>query len=374
MNFLKKIHGWVIAALIAVNCFLQGANASLNEAGNFNAAVPTTVSYETVQNLNDPAVVDAYTYIFADNVYHLSQQRDAQLLPYAEMLGLVRDSRSINRIGVLDDPRPYEARMAQVKGTNPENDVRWVEAKRFYHACFVDDYDQIRTLFSLQNAYTVAIARSFGRFYDRIFISAAIGTACTRPDRSGRVPLPTSQQMCAFDGSTTTGVGLNVTTLNRMRMLQKSRFAVARGDMMVYVISSGETYSLLEQERATSRDYTNVLGLVNGELSSFMGMLFVESELLHKNATDLKYDVMTGAISASGTGNLAAGAAVATFCFVANQSVCFGINNSLQGMVTQLPERHNNWLIYYRAEFGAVRKEEVQVRVVYTLDQRGLAA
>ena len=361
---LKRLHGKICAVLMSFIAFVQCLNAEVNETGYFNPTVNTSVTAESLHNMNDPAVVDAYTYIFADNVYHISQQRDAQLLPYAEMLGLVRDRRSINRIGTLDDPRPYEARMAQVKGTNPDNDVRWVVAKRFYHACFVDDYDQVRTLFQLQNAYTTAIARSFGRFYDRVFISAAIGIACTGPGATGQASLPNSQKIAATDAAGTFS-GLNLFTLNRLRMRQKRNFAIARGDMMVYVITADEVFHLLNETKVTSRDYTNVLALQNGEVMAFMGMLFVESQLLHSNAEAVNYNGTTGVVAASGT-TIAANAANVTFSFVANQSICFGINASLQGLVTQLPMRHNNWLIYYRSEFGAVRKEEVQVHMVYT--------
>lgn len=368
MKILKRI-------FIGVIVFFETMSAFSNEIGNFNPTTSTPVQYEQIHNMNDPAVIDAYTYLFADNVYHVSQQRDAQLLPYAEMLGLVRAAQSINRIGTLQDPRPVEGRMATVKGTNPPNDVRWVMAQPFYHACFVDDYDQIRTLYSLQNAYTVAIARSFGRFYDRTYIAAALGVACTGPNRTGQAALPDSQKLVAFQkteggvNAPTAGVGLNLQTLRQIRLTMKSNFAITRGDMLVYVVSANDTDELLKEIQVTNRDYTNALALVDGEVAAFMGMLFVETELLPHNANAVTYDKETGSLAGT-NGTLPAGKGLRTFCFVTGKSVCFGMNTSLNGLITRIPQRHNNWMIYYRAEFGAVRKEEVAVMEILTLDKR----
>lgn len=355
--------------LMAILCFFNALTVTSNELGFFNPTQSTNVVSESLHNVNDPAVIDAYTYIFADNVYHLSQQRNSHLLPYVEMVGLVRAAQSINRVGVLPDPRPYEARMATVKGTNPDNDVRWVTAQPFYHACFVDDYDQIRTLFSLQNAYTMAIAKSFGRFYDRIIIAAALGQACTGPDRTGREALPESQKTFATDGTAFTG--LNLRTLRRIRLEQKANFAHTRGDTMLFVISATETDSLLAEVQVTSRDYSNLLALQAGEVIGFMGMQFVETQLLPNTSEDLTFDPATGkpsAASVGGTVTAASGKAKRCFTMMAGQSICFGINSSLNGLVTRIPQRHNNWMIYYRTEIGAVRKEEVGVREVYCLD------
>lgn len=352
--------------LLALLCFIEALTVTSNELGYFNPIQTNDVSVEAVNNINDPAVIDAYTHIFADNVYHLSQQRNSHLLPYVEMVGLVRAAQSINRIGVLDDPRPYEARMATVKGTNPQNDVRWVTAQPYYHACFIDDYDQIRTLFSLQNAYTVAISKSFGRFYDRTIIAAAHGIVCSGPNRTAQIPLPPSQKTVATDGTAFTG--LNLATLRRIRLKQKANFAHTRGDTMLYIISATETDSLLSEVQVTSRDYSNLLALQAGEVIGFMGMQFVETQLVPNNSEEIKFNPTTGDVDSAGTGTVEVGKARMTFTMVAGQSICFGINSQLNGLVTRIPQRHNNWMIYYRTEIGAVRKEEVGVRAVYTLD------
>ena len=370
---------FLIRILMSFAAFLAFLNTSLSsEGGFFNPVVSTPVVHEGLHDTNNPAVVDAYTTIFSDNVYHLSQQRGSVCMPFVLMEGMVSAQKRIERITALPDPQMYQVRFSSVQATNPDNDNRWITAQRYYHACFVDNYDQIRTLWDMKNAYTQAIAMSFGRLYDRIIFAALLGSAQAGANKEQLVPLPYSQKVAAFDDTDTSaptdGRGLNLRTLRAVRLKQKSNFAIQANEMLVWVVTANEIDDLLAETKITNRDFTTILTLMEGEVRAFLGMVFIQSELLPHNDSTVHFNYKTGDVSASAPGanaaTIAANKAVRTICFVAQKSACFGINVNLFGRMSQMPQNHYNWMIYYAGEFGAVRKEEVTVAEIFTHDKR----
>ena len=369
--------------LISFLTFLAVFEASVADEGGFlNPVQSTTIVSEGLHTTNsDAPIEDAYRDIFGSNVYHLSQQTMQKLLPFAEMKGMVRNSMSIDRIGTLGMPAKYLSRGSKVHGTNPENDVRWLEAERFWLACFIDNYDQIRTLWNIRNAYTEAMARSFGRLYERVFIAAALGTASTGAPNSktGDATLPTTQKFIATSknlnpastsfGQVTAGTGLKIHTLAQVKQHMKETFAIQAGEMAVMAINAAQVTSLLEEVQVTSRDYQNLSPLMNGELAQFYGFVFAETQLIPAMAEAFRYtspvaNVTTGQLVDSGGTAVNATEAAKydrCFAFTAGSAICFGINMNILSRISERDDLHYNAQLYYASEFGAVRREEVKV-------------
>lgn len=365
--------------VIGATAFLLVLQVKGGEAGYFNPVVPTSVQAETISSVNAPSVVDTYVDIFANNIYHVSQQRGSMLMPFVTAEGMTMNAKQINRIGSLGDPKLYTGRGSHVVATNPEQDTRWITAQRYWLACFVDKYDQIRNLFDIRNAYTTAMSMSFGRLYDRVIIAAALGNVWAGPNRSLKIGLPDSQRYCATDTTKTTGVGLNLNTLRVVRKRMKKSFAAEKGQQIVMVISAEESDSLLRESQLTNRDYTTILALMSGEITAFFGFVFVETQLLFHTSEDTFYTLATGKIVpkstampssslVSGYGKVDSGKGIRCFAMMAGDAVCFGMNQALFSRVSERADLHYNIQLYYAAEFGAVRKEEVKVVEVVTLD------
>ena len=375
MKFLKAFVLGIVSLLTVVDAALGTSEVIANKAGNLNVGpLPqTTIVTESQHSVNDPTVVDTYRDIFGNSIYHLSQQQGSVLLPFVIMEGMVANQKSINRMGVLENPSRYTTRGSTVQPSNPRADVRWLNAQRYWQACFIDNFDQVRTLWDIKNAYTVALSNSFGRLYDRVIIRAALGDACAGTASSQTaVPLPNTQKRVAFDGTATTGSGLNVLTMRTVRRRMKRNFTVNKGDILVWVVTANETDDLLGEDQITNRDYTTILTLMGGEVSAFLGFAFVETELLVHTEADVSYNPSNGQIGAAGgafTGTVPSGRGIRTFCFVQNSALCFGMNQSMFARVSELERHHYNWQLYYATEIGATRKEEVQVFEVITLDK-----
>ena len=356
---------YLISILVSISCFLSVLEASIHDEGGFlNPIQSTSVTSEGLSTTNTPSIEDAYRDVFGSNVYHISQQTMSNLLPFAEMKGMVQRAMSIDRIGVLGDPNKYVARGSKVYGTNPENDVRWLEAERYWLACFIDNYDQIRTLWNIQNAYTVAMARSFARLYDRVFIAAALGTVSTgaRSDTNTQVSLPNTQKFVAVDDKATPDFSaLKLNTLRKVRKHMKETFAIQKGEVAVWAITANEVDSLLEEAQVTSRDYTSIYPLLSGELAAFFGFVFTETQLIPKNEETLSFSKTTGKVVSSGGTAVTAGDYFRTFAFTSGSAICFGINQNILSRISERVDTHYNWQLYYASEFGAVRREEVKV-------------
>ena len=367
-SILKFIHN----KLLTVLCFIVSFNYTINtEAGNLNAGIGAQpgIQSEVISSSSSPEIRDAATQIFAQTVFHVSQQQGSQLMPFVEVIGMVRDAHSIDRMGSYSDPNTYEARYSTVTGENPKNDVRWVQATRYWKASLVDSWDQLRTIWSIADAYTYGIAMSFGRFYDRVIIQAALGGALTGKNRAQKANLPVEQRMVATDESNEFST-LNIKTLRKLRLRMKKTHAARAGEAMVLVVTADEVDGMLGQNQATSQDYASVKALVHGEIGAFMGFVFVETELVPHNEGIINFQSTTGKVSknapASNAATVAANAGRRCFAFTAQHALCFGTNMNIFARNSERPDIHYVIQIYYAAEFGAVRKEDVRVVEVIT--------
>ena len=302
---------------ISLLTFLTVLEASVaGEAGFINPVQSTTIQSESLHTTNANAPIeDSYREIFGSNVYHVSQQQMTRLLPFAEMKGMVSNAQSIDRLGTLGMPHKYLSRNSKVHATNPANDVRWVEAERYWLACFIDNYDQIRTLWNINNAYTEAMARSFARLYDRVFIAAALGSVSTgaRVGATTAVALPDTQKFIASSKNLTSGAvtqktRLKLHTLAQVKEHMSQTFAIQQGEMAVMAINAAQVTSLAEEERVTSRDYQSLQPLMSGELAAFYGFVFAQTELIPANEKRYRYNTTTGQVVSEVPSSGAAGA------------------------------------------------------------------
>ena len=387
MKILGRIVDGISEVFLKISIFLTALQINAGQAGYFNPIITTGVQTETMRSVGTPPINDAHVDLFANNIYHVSQQQGSMLMPFVLVEGMVMNAKQINRIGSLPDPALYTGRGSKVTATNPVNDNRWITAQRYWHACFVDKWDQLRTLWDIRNAYTQAMSMSFGRLYDRVIISAALGTVWAGPRRTVQVPLPSTQKVAPYDTTSAEGSGLNLQALMDVRKKMKKFFAAQRGSSIVMVITAEETNSLLAETKLTNRDYTTVMALMQGEISAFFGFIFVETQLvphtdaqvyyLRKNVSGIGRagDVITAAqhttattADAANAGTMTAGRGLRCFAFMSGDSVCFGINQNLMARVSERADLHYNIQIYFALEVGAVRKEEVKVVEIVTRD------
>lgn len=302
-------------------------------------------------------VTEAFVKQYSSVVFHLSQQKGSRLQDKVRNETQQAESAFWDRIGAVDAQLKV-GRHADTTYSDTPHSRRRVTLKDYYYADLVDKEDKIRMLISPESEYVLAAVKALGRSKDDELISAALGNAYGGVDGATPVALPDTQKIAAHDGSTTTGVNLNVRTLRKVK--QKFDENDVDEDIPRYIAhSASQLQSLLSQTEVTSSDFANVKALVMGEMDTFLGFKFCRIERLPRSATAVTYNDENGSIGA-GDGTLAA--VVSRRCFAwAMDGLMLSTAMDITGKIDVLPTKHYSTQVYASLHLGATRMEEEKV-------------
>ncbi len=297
--------------------------------------------------------------MFSANAMHLSQQTGSVLHEYTRNESQDSESKFYDRIG-LRETRRKEGRHSDVVYDDTPHSRRMVTMEDFYSADLVDQEDKIRTIMNIDNEYTVAMGFALGRRYDEEIITAALGNAYEGKKGTTVTALPNSQKVACFDGTTTTGVALNIGTLRAVRKKFKQNEAIQKGEKVILAVAAQQIDDLLGSTSVTSSDYNTVKTLVDGEVDTFMGFKFVETELLPFLSTDATYTVTNGVVGA-GTGTVTAAEGRRCIAFTSKRGVLLAKGREVKGRISEIDTKHYSHQVYAALTIGGTRMEEEQV-------------
>ncbi len=316
--------------------------------------------FSMVCNTRGDASVDvAMVKMYSANVAHLVQQKESRLLPHCRRVTQNGEADFYDRLGKRE-AREKEGRNSKITFADPDHSRRRVTARDIYDAVLVDKEDKLRTIMNLNNEYTVAMGYAIGRKYDEKIIGFALGNAYGGKEGSEVVTLPTSQKLCAFDGVSAAGVGLNPKTCRAVKKKFNQNEAVQKGQMIVWVLAAQQIDDLLGNTEVTSSDFNTVKALAQGDVNSWMGFLFERTELLGFTTAATTYSVTDGSVGA-GAGTVASGEGRRTFAFVPNSAILVAIGENTNTTIDRMPEYGNADLIQTHTNFGGTRMEEEQL-------------
>lgn len=296
---------------------------------------------------------------FSSNVMHLSQQKTSRLERVCRTESQSAESKFYDRIGSRTSRRK-EGRHSRVVHTDTPHSRRMVTLEEWYDSDLVDEEDKIRVIMNPESEYLQAIAKSLGRTKDEVIIDFALGDAYGGKKGTTAVALPDSQKIAAHDGTTTSGVKLNVQTLRAVRKKFKQNESIDDGEGLCLTHSAQQTDDLLGEEKVTNADYATIKALVDGEVDTFLGFEFISTELLPFNSANITYNVATGSVGA-GTGTITATEGRRCIAFTKNRGLLFASGMEVMGRIDQLPEMHYAWQVYGKLSIGGTRMEEEQV-------------
>jgi len=302
-----------------------------------------------------------YVNAFNANIWHLSQQKSSRLS------GLVRqeiqkaEKEFWDFYGLADEPTERVDKYADLQPSETPRGRRMASFRNYSKTEYVDHLDKLKMIHDPQSPIAQGFQMSFGRKMDRIILAGALGTAYEGKEGATPVVMPTSQKLVAFDGTTTTGVGLNIQTLRAIK--KKFNQNEVEGEVIL-VVSAEEIDSLLATTQVTSADYNTVKALVNGAVDSFVGIRFVRTELVERPAANVTYTVTNGAYGA-GTGTVTAAKGRRCVAFV-KQGILMVKAESMITMIDRLPTKGDTIQIFSKMSIGATRLEEKCVLEVVT--------
>lgn len=305
-----------------------------------------------------------YVNAFNSNVFLLSQQMESRLSPFARMETQKAEAEFYDYYDETAEPTERVNKYADIQAGETNRNRRMVTIVDYDKAEYVSHVDKLRMIHDPQDPITKAFAAAFGRKIDRILIDGLLGTAYEGKQGQTAVSLPNSQKVVAFDGTTTSGVGLNIKTLRAIKKKFAQNEAVRDGEELVLAVTAEEIDSLLGQTEVTSADYNSVKALVNGVVDTFMGFRFIRTELIPRPAANVTYTITNGVFGA-GTGTVTAAKGRRCIAFVKG-AVLFASAESMTTLIDRLATKGDVIQIYSKMTVGATRLEDKKVVEVIT--------
>jgi len=302
-----------------------------------------------------------YVNAFNSNVWHLAQQKGSRLSGLARVEIQKSEKAFWDYYDQADEPTERVSKYADVKFSETPRGRRMTTFKNFDKAELFDHLDELKMIHNPQSPVSEAFSNAFGRKMDRLIIAGALGTAYSGKEGTTAVVLPTSQKLAAFDGATTTGVGLNIKTLRAIK--KKFSKNEVEGEI-VLVFTSDDEDSLLGTTEVTSADYNTVKALVNGAVDQFMGIRFVKTELLPALPANVTYNAVNGSVGA-GAGTITAANGHSCIAFV-KQGVILVKAESMTSKVSERNDKGDAMQLYSKMSMDATRLEEKCVMEVFT--------
>ena len=302
-------------------------------------------------------ITTAFVKQYSSNVNHLSQQKGSRLQDKVRTESQNSEAAFYERIGSVD-AKEKTTRHADVEYDDTPHSRRKVTMKDFYYSDLVDKEDKLRLLISPESEYAQAAVWALGRKKDDIIIAAALGNSYGGKEGASVIALPNDQKIAAFDGTTSTGVNLNIKTLRAV----KQKFDgndVDESIMRYFAISSFQLQSLLGENEITSADFNTIKALVQGEINSFMGFEFCRLERLPRSAVNVTYELLTGVVG-SGAGTITASKSRRCFAW-AKDGLLMSKGSDVNAKISELPQKHYAHQVYASMSLGATRMEEVKV-------------
>jgi hypothetical protein len=302
-------------------------------------------------------ITNAFVQAYAQNVYLLAQQKGSKLgdavtvdgnatgtYKFYDQVGATTYNTVLNRNG--DTPlnsTPFSRRRVQLTAKD------WGD--------LIDDIDRLQMLIDPTSATAMVAAMSMGRAKDDTIISSFFATAYTNSGIEGVSPTTVSfpagqivavdERTYQEDGNTKTGnSSMTVAKLIKAKQLFRKNNVDLESDQLNCALDSTGFAAMLSSTPVTSIWYNQVKPLVSGEISSFMGVNFIPTELV---ITD-------------GLGNsLLNGSSYALIPIWAKSGVVLAVGKDPKAEIAKRADKRFSYQVYLQMFMGAARLEEVKV-------------
>lgn len=212
----------------------------------------------------------------------------------------------------------------------PDHRRRRVTPRYFVSNTLEDPFDALQMLIDPKSAYMQAKMGAANRQTDDVIIAAFGGTAFTGKTGGTSVTFPAAQQVVAG------GAGMSKTKLLTGKKILDAAEVEPESRYMVH--SASQLADLLNTTDVTSSDFNVVKSLVQGELKTWLGFLWIHSERL---LTD-------------GSSN--------RLCYGWQlKGMQLAVQKNPEGRVDERPDKNYAWQVYLRLAIGATRMEEARV-------------
>lgn len=227
--------------------------------------------------------IKAYT----DLVLLAAQQEGSKCRRWCEVKpNVIGESVSFDVLGTVA-LRAKPGRHAATPSMDPNHGRRWAQIAAYDGAIPVDKNDVQTMITNPTSSYVKLLGYAAGREWDKVILTAAIGTAQTGVNNSagatalGTETWPFTDRKSVSHRITESGtVGLTVAKLRQAKRIFDS-IQVPTAGRVLFIDAYG-IEDLLETTEVTSTDYNTVKALASGDVNTFLGFTFelVDSDLM----------------------------------------------------------------------------------------------
>lgn len=273
----------------------------------------------------------AFVQQYTTNVQLLLQQRGSKLRETVTMGSYTgKAAKAVEQIGSVT-AQARTTRHADTPLISTPHSARWVFPTDYEWADMIDDQDKLRMLIDPTSPYAQNGAFALGRAMDSLIITASLGTSKTGENGSTDTAFATATQQIAHGSA-----GLTIAKL-RTAKRKFMEAEVDSSDPLYIAVTAQQIENLLGTTEVTSADYNSVKALVQGDVDTFMGFKFIQTELLPKAATTRS-------------------------CIAwARSGLHLGMWNDITTRISERADKSYASQIYVKGTFGATRVEEKKV-------------
>jgi len=267
---------------------------------------------------------------YQNTMIMLCQQKDSRLegttIPPVDMKG---EYLYWERLGA-SEAIELSSRHSDTPNIEAEHSRRRVAATPYVWATLLDRADAGRMLADPKGPYQQAGKNAQNRRKDRIILAALGGTAYSGKDGTTSVALPSAQKVA--HGST----GMTIAKLLSAKQILDEAEAPQEGRF--FVCPAESIIDLLNTTEVTSADYNTVRALVSGQIDTFLGFKFIQTELIY----------------------LENGSSTTTwYCYAyAKGAIGMGIIGNPEVRLTERADKNYAWQPWISMDMGATRVED----------------
>jgi len=272
----------------------------------------------------------AFVQQYQNTMRILCQQEDSRLqgttIPPLKMEG---EYLYWERLGATE-AIALETRHADTPNIEPDHTRRRSTANPYVWATLLDRADAARMLVDPKGPYQQVAKAAMNRRKDRLILAALGGNAYGGKSGGTTIALPAAQKVAHG------AVGMTIAKLLSAKQILDE--AEAPPEDRYFVCPSESIIDLLGTTEITSADYNTVKALVNGQIDSFLGFKFIQTELIYlengsSTTTWYNYAYCKGAV---GYGNI----------------------EDITVRLTERADKNYSWQPYVSMDMGATRIED----------------
>lgn len=219
---------------------------------------------------------------FAQNWEFLAQQGDSRFKDKVRVETVNGKERQFSQIGEVGPMRLITTRNGATVPADSPLAKRWVRPAGYDFVTWIDEWDDIALgeLPAPESAHVRAHAMAANRNIDDVIIEAAVGTAYIGETGTTAVDLTSAEQVAVtyVESGTAVNSGMTIAKLRKAKYLLDVAEVEAEGRYLA--LGAKQLQDLLATTEITSSDFNTVRALVRGEINTFLGFTFVQSQRL----------------------------------------------------------------------------------------------